>query len=215
MNTYKKYCPNVFVAKCPEQHQRGDVITLTTRRGKENEHIVHNLVYQDSESFYYSITREDGHDIRERAKKKAEKYKEWAESREKKSDHYFEAAQEGHEFLSLGEPIKVGHQSERRHRNLIERNHRRMEKRMENKDKAEEHKLKSEYWESKKNDINLSMPESLEFYKHQLEKAKSHHKYLKENPEKRLHGFSLAYANKDVKKFEKLLDTANRLWAEE
>ena len=27
MNTYAKYCPNVFVAKCTERHEKGDIIT--------------------------------------------------------------------------------------------------------------------------------------------------------------------------------------------
>jgi len=26
MNTYKKYCPNVFVAQCEEKHEKGDTI---------------------------------------------------------------------------------------------------------------------------------------------------------------------------------------------
>lgn len=36
MNTYLKYCPNVFVAKCEEQHEKGEEIILTTKYGKEN-----------------------------------------------------------------------------------------------------------------------------------------------------------------------------------
>lgn len=44
MNTYAKYCPNVFVAKCTEEHEKGEVIPLTTKYGKENECIVFNLV---------------------------------------------------------------------------------------------------------------------------------------------------------------------------
>lgn len=35
MNTYAKYCPNVFLAKCEEQYQKGDIITVTTKYGKE------------------------------------------------------------------------------------------------------------------------------------------------------------------------------------
>lgn len=26
MNTYRKYCPNVFVAQCTEKHEKGDTI---------------------------------------------------------------------------------------------------------------------------------------------------------------------------------------------
>jgi hypothetical protein len=37
MNTYKKYCPNVFVAQCEEKHEKGDAIIVVTKYGKENE----------------------------------------------------------------------------------------------------------------------------------------------------------------------------------
>ena len=57
MNTYKKYSPNVFVAKCPEEHSKGDTIIVTTKYGKENESIVHNLVGTDNDgNYYYSFT---------------------------------------------------------------------------------------------------------------------------------------------------------------
>jgi len=35
MNTYTKYCPNVFVAKCTRQHEKGEIITIETKYGKE------------------------------------------------------------------------------------------------------------------------------------------------------------------------------------
>ena len=31
MNTYAKYCANVFLAKCTELHDRGEIINLTTK----------------------------------------------------------------------------------------------------------------------------------------------------------------------------------------
>ena len=37
MNTYVKFAPNVFVAKCEEQYEKGEVIEVTTKYGKENE----------------------------------------------------------------------------------------------------------------------------------------------------------------------------------
>lgn len=48
MNIYFKYCPNVFVAKCDTTYNRGDVIQVTTKYGKENDHIVFNLEKWDS-----------------------------------------------------------------------------------------------------------------------------------------------------------------------
>ena len=212
MNTYKKYCPNVFVAKCPNPHQKGETITLTTKRGKENEHIVFNLVAKDDEFYYYSIVRADGFNMQEYAKKKAERYNNWAASAEGKSNKFYEASKVGSDFLKLAEPIKIGHHSEKRHRALIERNYNRMGKSIEQRDKAKEHESKADYWESKANDINLSMPDSVEYYEFELEKAKMEHEGLKNGTIERTHSYSLTYAKKAVNEATKKLYLARKLW---
>ena len=74
MNTYIKYCPNVFVAKCQEKHEKGETIIVTTKYGKEHECIVFNLVGRTKdESYCYSIVRADGFNVQEHAKLKAER----------------------------------------------------------------------------------------------------------------------------------------------
>lgn len=213
MNTYKKFAPNVFVAKCPNSHQKGDTITLTTKRGKENEHIVFNRVAKDDDFYYYSIVRADGFNMQEYAKQKAERYNNWAASAEDKSNKFYEASKEGADFLKLAEPIKIGHHSEKRHRALIERNNNRMGKSIEQRDKAKEHESKADYWEGKANDINLSMPESIEYYEFELEKSKVEHQGLKDGTIARRHSYSLTYAKKAVNEATKKLDLAKRLWA--
>lgn len=213
MNTYSKYAPNVFLAKCSEKHDKGEVIEVTTKYGKENECIIHNLMGQKEGFYYYSITRADGYNAQERAKAKAEKYESWASSAEKKSNQYYEASNEGKDFLLLGEPIKVGHHSEKRHRALIDRNWNRMGKSVEMSKKAEAHENKAEYWQSRAKDINLSMPESLEYFTFKLEKAKQFHEDLKVGKRERLHSFSLTYAKKEVNELEKKVELAKRLWA--
>ncbi|MEI7486751.1 MAG: DUF3560 domain-containing protein [Chryseobacterium sp.] len=213
MNTYSKFCPNVFLAKCTERHAKGDLINITTKYGKENESEVFNLIYEKDGFFYYSVIRADGFNAQERAKAKAERYERWATSAEKKSDEYYEASHEGRDFLSLGEPIKIGHHSEKRHRALIERNHNRMGKSIEMSKKAEEHESKADYWARKAKDINLSMPESIEYYEYQLETAKERHEGLKSGKYERTHSFSLTYAKKDVNEAQKKLEIANRLWS--
>lgn len=40
MNTYFKFAPNVYLAKCDEKHEKGEIIDVTTKYGKENESIV-------------------------------------------------------------------------------------------------------------------------------------------------------------------------------
>lgn len=214
MNTYAKYTANVFVAKCEEQHEKGETILVTTKYGKENECIVFNLVHRDKQgSYYYSIVRADGFNMQEFAKAKAERYQKWAIARENKSTEFFNASQEGKDFLSLGEPIKVGHHSEKRHRALIDKNWNRMAKSVENSKKAEEHESKSDYWLRKANEINLSMPESIEYWEFKLEEAKDKHEGLKSGRYERTHSFSLTYAKKALNEATKNLETAKKLWS--
>ncbi len=213
-NTYSKYCPNVFVAKCPAQHEKGEVIILTTKYGQEHECMVFNKVAEVFPFYYYSIVRADGYNVQERAKAKAERLASWAASAEKKSDQYWEASNEGADFLRLAEPIKIGHHSEKRHRALIERNHNRMDKAIEFDKKAKGYESRIDYWESKAKDINLSMPESLEYYEYKLEEAKMKQEGLKNGTIPRGHSFSLTYATKAVKEMEEKVNTAKKLWGE-
>ena len=210
--TYSKYCPNVWLAKCEEEHQKDEIIDVETRYGKINKSIVHNLVFEKDGYFYYSITRADGYNLQERARRKAEQYENWAQARRKKSGQYYEASNEGADFLVLAEPIKIGHHSEKRHRALIERNNNRMAKCVENADKAEEHKYKAKVWEKRIEDINLSMPESVEYFKEKYEEAKEYHEGLKSGKYPKEHAYSMAYAKKKVNEMKKNYDTSIILW---
>lgn len=213
MNTYAKYCPNVFVAKCEEEYEKGEVITVQTKYGKENECIVHNLVANKGGFYYYSITRADGYNLQERAKQKAEKYNEWANKADAKSQQYFDRSNKDRDFLSLGEPVKVGHHSEARHRKAIEEGWNNTGKAVEMHDKAREHERKAESWERRQGDINLSIPESLEYYKEKLEQAIEYHQGLKSGKYPKEHAYSMAYANKAVKDLKKQVELATILWA--
>ena len=212
MNTYSKYAPNVFLAKCPEQHEKGETILVETRHGKENESIVFNLILEHDGFYYYSIVRSDGFNSQERAKAKAERYEEWADKAEQRSSDYYEQSQEGADFLALAEPIKVGHHSEKRHRALIERNHVRMRKSSEEQDNSNDHVLKAKYWESRVNDIDLSMPESIDYYEHIHEKETEYHEGLKSGKYPKKHSFDIQYANKARKTSLKNYEMAKELW---
>lgn len=203
----------MFLAKCDQQHQNGDTIKVVTKYGKKNECIVHNLIFSKDGFFYYSITRADGFDAQARAQAKADKLNEYAANAEKRAQQAYEASKEGADFLALGEPIKVGHHSEKRHRALIERNHRRFEKYMEETGKADTYENRAEYWENKANDINLSMPESIEYYTFKLEQAEKNHHDLKTGAKNREHSFSLTYAKKSVNEATKNLELAKKLWS--
>jgi hypothetical protein len=212
MNTYARYCPNVWVAKCSEQHEKGEIIPVANKYGKENDSIVFNLVHQSNGFYYYSIVRADGFNAQEFAKKRAARLQNAAANAEKKSNQYYEASKEGAEFFALGEPIKIGHHSEKRHRALIERNHNRMGKCVEFDKKSNEQLERAKYWESKSNVMNLSMPECIEYYEFKLEQAREYHAGLKSGTIEPKHSMSLQYANKAVKELEKNILTAKKLW---
>jgi hypothetical protein len=213
MNTYHKFTANVFVAKCEERQEKGEIITLTTKYGKENDCIVFNLVGKDKDgNFYYSIVRSDGFNFQEYCKKKAEKLQAASQNAENKSTEFWKASHEGRDFLAMGEPIKVGHHSEKRHRALIDRNHNRMSKSVEQTKIAENYESRADYWERKAKDINLSMPESIEYYEYKHEEAKERHEGLKSGKYERSHSYSLTYAKKAVNEAEKNFKTAQKLW---
>lgn len=212
MNTYAKYCPNVFVAKCTEPHEKGEVIQVTTKYGKENDSIVFNLLLTKDGFYYYSIVRADGYNAQERAKAKAERYSKWSSIAENKSNAAFKQSHAITDMIPMGQPILVGHHSEARHRKDLDKSWNLMGKGVELSNKAESHESKAEYWASRANDINLSMPESVEYYEHKLEEAKMKHEDLKSGKTERSHSFSLTYAKKEVNEFEKKLGIAKKLW---
>lgn len=213
MNTYHKLCPNVFLAKCDAKHEKGETILVTTKYGKENKSIVFNLIFERDGSYYYSIVRADGFNVQEWAKRRAERRREWAASAERKSDEYYKASNKDADFLSLGEPIKIGHHSERRHRKAIDDAWNNMGKSVEFEEKAKEHERAARYWDEKADVINLSMPESIDHYEHKLEEAKEYHAGLKSGKYPREHMYSLTYAKKAVNEAQKNFDLAKRLWA--
>ncbi|WP_461467107.1 DUF3560 domain-containing protein [Parvimonas micra] len=211
MNKFIKYCPNVWVAECEEEYEKGDLIFLETKYGKEVECEVYNFLgYSRNKNRVYSVVRLD----ESYAERKARRYSEASLKNIAKSNEKWEQSQEGKDFLSLAEPIKIGHHSEKKHRALIERNMSRMAKAVEFENKAKEQIEKAEYWENKANQITLAMPDSLEYFKIKLEQAELHHKDLKDNPEKRQHSYDLTYAKKAVNELKKKVEIAEKLWGD-
>lgn len=214
MNTYAKFCPNVFVAKCTEKHAKGDIIMVTTKYGKENECEVWNLVAQKDGFYYYSITRTDGYNCQERARRIAERLEISASNASAQSDAY---VQKSHDYVAgivPGQPILVGHHSERRHRKAIANSARAMDKAVELNEKSKDYESRAKYWEKRAKVINLSMPESIDFYAFKVEQLEREHQFMKNHPETRPHAFALAYAKKDLNEARKNHERAIRLWGE-
>lgn len=213
MNTYAKYCPNVWLAKTAEKHEKGDIIEVVNRFGDENEHIVHNLILERDGFFYYSITRADGYDAQERAKRKAERLMNASTNAHKRSDEHYNRSNKDSEFLRLGEPIKVGHHSEKRHRAMYENAQNQARKSVEAEKLSEDYSSRAKYWEAKSEEINLSMPESVEHFKKLAKETAKVHEEYKNGTRQREHSYSLTYANKERKEAEDNLKKAIILWA--
>ena len=211
-NTYHKYYPNVYLAKSVDVYEKGDKIKVTTRYGKINTCTVHNLIATAKGYYYYSITRLDGMNLQERARRRSERRGNWAEAQLNKSQQYYNKASENDDFLSLGQPILVGHHSEKGHRKLFENKDRNMRKSIEADKKVEDHLRIQEHWQDKITEINLSIPESLDYFKKELAKAIDRHKKIKSGELPREHSFDLPYAKKKVNELTKKLDLAKKLW---
>lgn len=215
MNTYVKYCPNVFVAACDEQHSRGDIIEMTTARGKTHDCEVWNYLGQKSDGRHlYSITRCDGTNHQTRAAARAQKYEDWATAAQQRSNDAFQRSEDAVAGIPFGQPILVGHHSESHHRAALKRSDAAMRKCVQESDKARSHEGKAEYWERKSEVIDLSMPESIEYFEAELAKAEEYHAGVKSGKYPRQHAYTLTYAKKAVNELRDKVALARKLWGD-
>jgi len=80
----------------------------------------------------------------EKAERKAERREAWAESAEKKSAQYNEESRRMMSVIPMGQPILIGHHSEKRDRRYRERAWNKMGKAVEESDKAQYHREKAQ-----------------------------------------------------------------------
>ena len=78
--------------------------------------------------------------------------------------------------------------------------------------RAEEYERKAEYWDEVAQKIDLSMPESIEYFRQKLAKAKEYHEGLKSGKYPKEHMYSMTYAKKTVNELQKSFDIAVKLW---
>ena len=212
MNKYEKFVPNVWLVKTTEQKNKWDIIEVENKYWQTKEHVIHNLIKEKDGFFFYSITRADWYDARAHEEKKAEKLRGYAGTAQTKSEQHWKNSERDRDFLSLGEPIKIGHHSEKRHRAAIDYAWNQTGKAIELQEKAAEYENRAEYWDKQADRINLSMPESIEYYTHMVEKTTKVHEEYKNGTRERVHSYSLTYANNDRKEAEKNLKLAKILW---
>ena len=212
MNVYKKYCSCVYVAECDTPHAKGEIIAVTTQYGKENQCEVHNLVLERNGKYYYSITRADGYNTQERARQKSEKYSSAASGAISAANSRCDAAVNAVKDIPFGQPILVDHSSAKKHRAALDDMDRNMKKSIELRESAEEYAAKAAFWKRMENKIDLSMPESIDYYEYQMQEATRVHAGLKDGSIPREYGMQLQYAKKAVNDAQKNYDLAVKLW---
>ena len=132
----------------------GDQIEVVTRRGKRWITTVERVLPRKE----YAGTDETGAEVfraivataprdgapamttRERKAAKVEKRREWAEGRDAKSTAEFKKARQAVAGIPLGQPILVGHHSEKRHRRALDRQDGALRRGVESADMAEHHR---------------------------------------------------------------------------
>ena len=113
--------------------------------------------------------------------KKAERYQNAANNALKRSEQYCEAANEAVNFLAWENQLKLVIIAKKRHRALIERNARRMDKSIEEMRKAESYDGKIAYWEQMAGKIDYPCRKVLSSSSLNWKKPKKNTKSLKIN----------------------------------
>lgn len=100
---------------------------------------------------------------RERREARAERLRDWAESRDAKAAQAHDTAQAATAGIEFGQPILVGHHSERRHRNAIDRSWNAMGRAVESSKMADRHREKADEIDRQaKNAIYSDDPDAVE-----------------------------------------------------
>ena len=81
---------------------------------------------------------------RERKERRRDRREEWAESRDRKAEEAHDASTAATAQIPLGQPILVGHHSQRRHERAIDRSQKQASKSVEHRNMAERHRSKAD-----------------------------------------------------------------------
>ena len=210
-NIFKKYTSGVYAMQS-ESHDlmHGDAATITTRHGKEVAVTVWKRLGYSGAYSLYSVIREDGKCRESFLRAKAEKRSESAERAEARSHAYYEKSRKDADFLSLGEPIKIGHHSEGRHRKAIEDANKYMGKSCAESDKAKKYAYKAETLEIRAdNDISLDTPESIVRLKAKIAMLEEERAAIKAREHR---AFEISNIGATIRRYCERLETARKLW---
>ena len=117
---------------------------------------------------------------RERREAKAERYREWADKRDAKGDASYQASRDAVAHIPLGQPVLVGHHSERGHRADLKRAERAMDRSVENWSKAKEFRSRADNIEKQaKRSIYSDDEDAVDRLREKLEKMEAQRERMK------------------------------------
>lgn len=220
MVQFKKHTSGVYVIETEQELENDSACTVTTRHGKEVDCLIWKLVSSKNGKNYYSYTRKDGFCRKEKHLNNAEKYLSAAEKSIDKAGHFYEKSNEHSAFLSLGEPIKVGHHSEKRHRAIIDKAWRNVGKSVEYSKKSQEQNERSKgALRAAQNNIFIDTPDCLErlnekmsLLEEQRQKVKEFNKEANKTGQNPLGSHVLTNLGAKIRETKKKLSIAEKLW---
>jgi len=146
---------------------------------------------------------------RERKERKLKKRLEWAESRDKKADQTIKSADKLVEGIPPGQPILVGHHSEKRHRNTVKRSNNLMHKSIEHSNMAEYHRDKADNLKRQLNNTIFSDdPDAIERLQKKLEYLEKGRSRMKEINAAFKKGKEIELSESE----KKVLESNKRVW---
>lgn len=213
---FRKYAKSAWCLETDQSYEHGDKVIVTTKYGKEVSISIWKFLFEKNGTKYYSYIRDDGMCGKQKHLRNAERYEKRADRKKVESDSYYEKSNKDQDFLSLGEPIKVGHHSEKRHRRIIEQANRNMSKCVEASKDAENLKERAENAKFAADDkIYLDTPECLEQLRLKLgelearrDSIKAHNKASKDKTPR----FVLSNLGAKIRATKKNLSIAENLW---
>lgn len=212
---FKKYTTGYYCLLHPDtEMQHGDQVTVTTRYGKEVECTIWKKLgnSRTGNGAYYSYIRNDRFNRKEWMKRKAERATNAAERQNNLSEEYFAKSQKDRDFLSLCEPIKIGHHSEKRHRKIIDQAWENTGKMVTASEKAKRYADKAEEIESRiSREINIDTPESLQLLEQRVADLTEKRDALKAS--KKYESWQLSNLGANIRRYKERLETAKKLWS--
>lgn len=142
MTTFKKYQGAWCVEGTTDQISEGAEVEVTKRNGSTTTVTVDQILYTAPAPSSYVlasiISDRPTMTTRERKEARADRLRDWADSREAKSETAYEKSKQLADMIPFGQPILVGHHSEGRARRDAERIHSGMAQSVEHSRKADD-----------------------------------------------------------------------------